>query len=306
MPNNKKGPFPTFVGMNFRGSYVLLDDPRVHLPTEWMMARLPGTVNNRATEVGRGTQIETWALDQSVARGYAVATFYDGEIDPDKNDFTDGVHPFFYKKGQTKPGPHEWGTIAAWAWGISRAVDYLVTDPNIDKTRIAAIGHSRLGKTALLAAVLDERIAMAIPDKAGCGGSAPSRTKNPKAETVKAINRSFPHWFNDTFKAFNDQPDKLPFDQNCLVAMMAPRPVLFSNATEDQWADPPGQFEVLKAAEPVYKLLGAGGLDAKEFPPENKLIDSKLGYYVRPGKHLFTREDWAVYLDFADKHFGRK
>ena len=105
------------------------------------------------------------------------------------------------------------------------------------------VGHSRLGKTALLAGAFDERIALVIPHQAGCGGSAPSRGK--VGESVKQINNGFPHWFNGAFKEFNDQPDRLPFDQNCLVALVAPRPVLFSNAVEDTWANPEGQFEVL-------------------------------------------------------------
>ena len=216
----------------------------------------------------------------------------------------EGIQPHLRKK-DAKPGPHDWGTIAAWAWGIHRAVDYLHDHKDLDRNRIAVVGHSRLGKTALLAAAFDERIALAIPHQAGCGGTAPSRGHNPKAESVKRINTSFPHWFDGTFKEFNDQPDKLPFDQNCLVALVAPRPVLFSNAVEDNWANPSGQFEVLQAADPVYRLLGAGGLEAKRMPEPGKLIDSKLGYYIRPGKHSMTKGDWKVFLDFADKHFGK-
>jgi hypothetical protein len=213
------------------------------------------------------------------------------------------VHPHFFKPGQTKPAEHDWGTIAAWAWGIHRAVDYLVTDKDLDKTKIAVVGHSRLGKTALLAAAFDERIALAIPLQAGCGGTAPSRGKI--GESVERINTAFPHWFNDTFPKFNQQVEKLPFDQNCLVALCAPRPVLFANAEEDSWANPAGQFEVLKAAEPVYRLLDTGGLDADAMPPLEKLVDSTLGYYLRPGKHSMTQGDWKVFLDYADKHFGR-
>jgi hypothetical protein len=167
------------------------------------------------------------------------------------------------------------------------------------------VGHSRLGKTAILAAAFDKRIALAIPHQAGCGGTAPSRQNDPKAESVARINTSFPHWFCDNFKKFNDDPSKLPFDQNCLAALVAPRPLLFTNAVEDLWANPKGQFDALKAAEPVYKLLGAGGLDADEMPKPGRLIDSTLGYYIRPGIHSMTKEDWRVFLDFADKHFGR-
>src|SRR5206468_4123017 len=186
-------------------------------------------------------------------------------------------------------------TIALWAWGIHRAVDYLVQNPDLDKHRIAVVGHSRLGKTALVAAAFDERIALAIPLQAGCGGSAPSRGK--VGESVKQINDRFPHWFNAAFKTFNDRPERLPFDQNGLVALVAPRAVLFSNATEDTWANPEGQFAVLKAAAPVYRLLGAGGLETDHMPETGKLSAGTLGYAIRPGKHSMTREDWAFFLD---------
>jgi hypothetical protein len=178
-----------------------------------------------------------------------------------------------------------------------------VTDPDIDARRIAVVGHSRNGKAALVAAALDERIALAIPLQAGCGGTAPSRGKI--GESVKQINDRFPHWFNAQFKKFNDQPERLPLDQHCLVALCAPRPVLLPNAVEDEWANPSGQFEVLQAADPVYRLLGAGGLEAREMPPTGVLVDSTLGYYIRPGKHSMTQGDWKVFLDYADKQLRR-
>lgn len=305
VPNERKAPAPVFVGMNFTGNHTLLKDPAIRLPTVWMYANRPGVEKNRATEAGRGTQFDTWAFDQAIARGYAVATFYSGDIDPDRADVREGIQPFVAKLGGTRPGPHDWGTIAAWAWGIHRAVDYLVTDKDVDSQRIAVVGHSRLGKTALLAAAFDERIALAIPHQAGCGGTAPSRTSDPKAESVKRINTSFPHWFNGAFKEFNEQVARLPFDQHCLAALVAPRPLLYSNAVEDQWANPAGQFRMLQGADPVYRLLGAGGLEAKQMPEPGKLIDSKLGYFIRDGKHSMTRADWKVFLAFADKHLGK-
>ncbi len=297
VPNNRKGPAPVFVGMSFCGNHAIVDDPAMRLPTAWMYPG-PGVKDNKATDAGRGKQVDVWALEQSIDRGYAVATFYGGDVDPDRNTVREGIQAHIQKK----TGPHEWGTIAAWSWGIHRVVDYLVTNPDLDAKRIAVVGHSRLGKTALLAAAFDERIALALPHQAGCGGTGPSRSQNPKAESVKRINTSFPHWFAGAFKEFNDQVDKLPFDQNCLVALVAPRPVLFSNAVEDEWANPSGQFEVLKAATPVYKLLGAEGLTADTMPEPNKLIESRLGYYIRPGKHSMTKDDWKVFLDFADKN----
>jgi len=303
VPNRRQGPAPVFVGENFCGNHTLVDDSKVALPRAWMPQHCPGCEEHRATDAGRGTQIDVWNLEASIDRGYAVATFYCGDVDPDRPDFSDGVHPFFDSDGTKEPGPHTWGTIAAWAWGIHRAVDYLVTDEDLDARRIAVVGHSRLGKTALLAAAMDERIALAIPHQAGCGGTAPSRGK--VGESVERINTAFPHWFADEFTRFNEQVDKLPFDQHSLVALVAPRPVLFSNAVEDQWANPDGQFEVLKAAEGVYRLLGADGLAADKPPEPGRLIDSTLGYFIRLGKHSMTQGDWQVFLDFADKHWGK-
>jgi hypothetical protein len=272
VPNNRKGPAPVFLGLSFVDNAAVIKEDGV------------------------------WGVEQTIDRGYALATFHHNNISPDAKESKDALFLKFGNKGGER-GPHDWATIAAWAWGLHRGVDYLLTDKDIDGKRIAVVGHSRLGKTALLAAAFDERIALSIPHQAGCGGTAPSRGK--VGESVKQINTNFPHWFNGAFKEFNDQPDRLPFDQHCLVALVAPRPVLFSNAKEDQWANPDGQFQVLVAADPVYRLLGAGGLDAKTVPELGKLVDSKLGYYIRAGKHSMTKDDWKVFLDFADKHLGK-
>ncbi len=290
VPNARKGQAPVFVGMNFQGNHALVDDPKVRLPGAWMYS------GKKATDADRGKAKDVWAIDQTIARGYAVATFYSGDVDPDRKDIRGGLRPYIDPEEKA-------GTIAFWAWGIHRVVDHLVTRPELDPKRIAVVGHSRLGKTALVAAAFDERIALAIPHQAGCGGTAPSRGK--VGESVARINTSFPHWFNATFKKFNDRPEHLPFDQNCLAALVAPRPLLFTNAVEDTWANPDGQFEVLKAAEPVWKLLGAGGLESPEKPAVGKLSAGTLGYFIRPGKHSMTREDWKVFLDYADKHLGK-
>ncbi|RPI90081.1 MAG: acetylxylan esterase [Planctomycetaceae bacterium] len=298
IPNRRSGRVAAFVGLNFCGNHAVLDHPQIPLPTVWLPGNCPGCKDNRATDEGRGKQQDVWAIEQSIDRGYAVATCYTGDIDPDQPDFSDGVHPHFLAPGETAPGPNDWGTIAAWAWGLQRAVDYLVSAPEIDTKRIAAVGHSRLGKTALLAGATDERIALVIPHQAGCGGTAPSRHK--VGESVKQINDRFPHWFCDEFTKFNDDVDRLPFDQHCLVAVCAPRPVLFTNAVEDSWADPEGQFRVLEAAAPVYKLLGVDGLGTSEYPAPGKLVNSRLGYFIREGTHSMTSGDWKVFLDFAD------
>ena len=298
-PNQRPaGKAPVFVGLNFCGNHAVLNHPQIPLPAVWMPGHCPGCKENRATDEGRGKEQDVWAIDQSIARGYAVATVYAGDIDPDQPDFTDGLHPYFLAAGQTQPGPHEWGTIAAWAWVVQRAVDYLVTAPELDAKRIAVVGHSRLGKTALLAGAFDERISLVIPHQAGCGGTAPSRHK--VGENVKQINDRFPHWFCDEFTKFNDNVERLPFDQHSLVAICAPRPVLFTNAVEDSWADPEGQYNVLAAASPVYRLLGVEGLADGEYPPPGQLVKSRLGYWLREGKHSMNRDDWKIFLDFAD------
>jgi hypothetical protein len=303
VPNERKGPVPVFLGTNFYGNHTVVGDPKVAPPTAWMPERAPGVKDHKATDAGRGAQLDVWAVDEVIGRGYALATFYCGDVAPDDKEAYRGVFLHYLKPGQTKPGPHDWGAVAAWAWGLSRAVDYLVTDKDVDGGRIAVVGHSRLGKAAIVAGAFDDRIALVIPHQAGCGGTAPSRGK--VGESVQRINTSFPHWFDAEFKNFNEQPERLPFDQNGLLALVAPRPILFTNATGDTWANPEGQFQVLQAAEPVYRLLGAGGLDARSMPEVNTLVDSTLGYHIRPGKHSMGREDWAVFLKYADKHLGR-
>lgn len=299
-PNGRTSPAPVILGLNFCGNHVFLNDPTIALPKGWIPKSCPGCTNNVATEAGRGQQPDIFGFEECIARGYALATFYHGDIEPDRPEAAEGIRAVM---AGASGGNFDWGTIAAWAWGMQRAVDYLHVDGAFDTNRIAVFGHSRNGKTALLAGAFDERIDLVFSHQAGCGGSAPSRGKI--GESVKQINDRFPHWFNGEFKKFNDQTERLPFDQHQLIALVAPRPVLLSNATEDQWANPAGQFEMLKAADPVYRLLKAGGLDAKEMPPTGKLIDSKLGYFIRSGKHSTTAEDWKAFLDFADRHLGK-
>lgn len=324
IPNHVKKP-PVFVGMNFCGNHTMLDDLRIHLPEVWCRNTCPGVVNDRATDKGRGGQTDVWNIDLIIERGYALACFYCGDVDPDNPDLTDGIGPAFYKPGQSGPASDDAGTIMLWAWGFHRVVDLVEQygKDQLDAKRIAVVGHSRNGKTALLAGAFDERIALVIPLQAGCGGSAPSRNSDTRAEQVRQINTSFPHWFNGNFKQFYDAPEipenasaakrreltnrfsektnRLPFDQHCLVALCAPRPVLFPNAEEDLWANPSGQLEMLKAATPVYKLLGVEGIAPDAKPEMNKLTDSRLGYFMRPGKHAMARVDWEAFVAYCDK-----
>jgi hypothetical protein len=241
-----------------------------------------------------------WPAEQIVARGYAAAAFLVADVDEDKDDnFKGGVHGIFDPKDKAR-GPDAWGTIAAWAWGGSRVMDYFETDGDIDAKRVAMIGHSRGGKTALWCGASDERFAMAVSNDSGCTGAAIAKGK--KGERIEKINASFPHWFCSNYKNYNGKDDELPFDQHMLVALMAPRPVCVASATLDTWAHPEHEFLACVEASPAWELFGKKGVVATKFPePESPIEEGMIGYHLRTGKHDLNEYDWKCYLDFADK-----
>ncbi len=306
LPAGARTPVPIFVGLNFGGNHSTTNENGVLLPTSWMRDRNNGAVvDHRATEAGRGKNSSRWPYVEAIARGYGVATLYCGDIDPDFDDgFQNGVHPLHYAQGQTKPRPDEWGTIAAWAWGLSRALDYFESDAEIDHKRVAVLGHSRLGKTALWAGACDERFAMVISNNSGCGGAALSRRQF--GETVRMINQAMPHWFCANFHQYNDNEKALPVDQHMLAALVAPRPLYVASAEEDLWADPRGEFLSLKFASPVYELLGKRAFGDVEMPSVDQPLLRDVAYHVRSGKHDITLYDWQRYMDFADRHFQHR
>lgn len=291
---------PAFLGLNFRGNHTIHPDPRITLSTSWMRPDKEGRVlENRSMEKSRGASASRWPVEKIIDRGYALATIYYGDIDPDFDDgFDNGVHAVF-----GKPAENEWGSIGAWAWGLSRALDYLETDPLVAGNKVAVFGHSRLGKTSLWAGAQDPRFAFVISNNSGCGGAALSR--RAFGETVKRINTSFPHWFNDRFPTYNDELASLPVDQHQLIALMAPRPVYVASAVEDRWADPRGEFLSARIGGEAWSVFGKTGIENEEMPGIDEPVGDHVGYHVRTGKHDVTDFDWEQYLDFFDRHLGR-
>ncbi len=291
---------PAFLGLNFRGNHTLEKDPRIPLETGYVLGANRTGDNTTLAAKNRGIAAGRWPVTTITDRGYALATLCCGNIDPDFDDgFRNGVHAMFPTAGK-----RGWGTIATWAWGLSRILDVLDQVREVDAGRVAVIGHSRLGKTALWAGAIDQRFAMVISNNSGCGGAALS--KRAFGETVGLINRACPHWFNARFKNYNDNEAALGFDQHQLIALIAPRPVYVASASEDLWADPRGEFLSLLHAEQAYMLYHDRPLGVAGHPKPGRRVGTLMGYHLRKGKHDITAQDWAHYLDFADRWLKQK
>lgn len=282
--------FRTFLTLNFLGNHTLHPSPEISLPESWQPNRDETVVKNRATEKGRGCRAERWPIEKCIGSGIAFASICYNDIEPDSpNQFDRSVRSLF-----DPPGDDGWGAIGAWAWGLSRAMDYLETDPQIDSKRVAVMGHSRLGKTALWAAARDERFALGISNNSGCGGAALSR--RAFGETVYRINHNFPHWFCKNFRQYNNNEAALPVDQHQLIALIAPRRVYIASAQDDHWADPRGEFLAAFHASPVWKLHGLPGIDTPDMPPLHQPVGGHVRYHIRSGEHNVTDYDWQQYI----------
>jgi hypothetical protein len=304
LPAGVKKPSPVFLGLGFVGNQSVSADPSLSLPDEW--TRDPATnalVKRRADEKTRGSAAAAWQLEKILAHGYGLATIYCGDIEPDfPGAIQYGIRPLFFRPGQTQPAPDDWGAIAAWAWGLSRAMDYLESDPEVDARRVAVIGHSRMGKTALWAGAQDARFSIVIANESGEGGAA--ITRRNFGERTADLNAQFPHWFCGNFKKYDNREDTLPVDAHMLLALIAPRPLYVASAAGDLWADPHGEFLAVVNASPVYELLGRPGIGTDQMPAVHQPIMHTVAYHIRDGEHGITAYDWEQYLKFADMQWG--
>ena len=283
IPNQRKGPAPVFLGVNFFGNHTIDTDPGIFLPDS-LRYRKDYTVDPR------GSQQQRWPLKTILARGYAVATFCCEDVVPDADGYS-GIRSLF-------PG-YTWGALAAWGWGLSRALDYLETDADVDAARVAVFGHSRMGKAAVWAGARDTRFALVVSNASGCGGAALSRRRF--GETLRRINTHFPYWFCENFHKYGDNEDLLPFDQHELLALIAPRPLYVESGSEDRWSDPRGEFLGLVCAAPAWQLYGYEGFTPSDWPAvEQPVTKGRTGYHIRSGRHEILLYDWLQYLSFAD------
>jgi len=245
-----------------------------------------------------------WPVEKIVARGYAAVAFYVGDVDPDAFDgFTNGVHGVFQPDPKARM-PDAWGSLAAWAWGASRVMDWIEQEKKLDAAHVAIVGHSRAGKTALWCGATDPRFALTISNESGCGGAKLNRMELPRSESIARITKTFPHWFGSTFARYGEDLAALPVDQHLLIALIAPRLAYVASASEDAWAGQPGEFQSCVLASPAWTLYGKKGLVGNTFPPvDTPLQDGNIGYHLRTGKHDLTVYDWERYMDFADRHW---
>ena len=295
IPARARKPVPMILTLNFSGNQSVISDPAIKLPTIWDRKT---HVRQEATEESRGRDGE-FDVEKVLARGYGFATICYQNMEPDfQGGYVYGIRPLFFKAGQSQPAPDDWGAIGAWSYGWSRAMDYLEKDKDVDARRVAIMGHSRLGKTALWAGAMDTRFAMVISSCSGEGGAALAR--RDYGETVANLIDAFPYWFSTNFQKYAGHVDHLPVDTHELIALISPRPVYITGAEDDRWADPKGEFLACVAAGPVYRLLGAQDLGTNEMPPLNQPIMHTVAFHIRTGKHAVTAFDWDQFLTFAD------
>jgi len=299
VPAKAKKPVPLLLNISFTPNPQSMGDPTAKPGSVWN-AKLKQRVPMAANRPSFFGALPAMTL---LKAGFGVAAFNYADVDPDAlGAVAYGVRALYLKPGQTEPAPDAWGAISAWAWGASRALDYLETDPSVDAHRVALYGVSRLGKTVLWTAAHDQRFALVIDSCSGEGGA--SLNRRDYGETVKLITlpSRYGYQFAGNFATYADRVDQLPMDSDMLLDLIAPRPVLLQTGDQDLWSDPKGTFVAAVAAGPVYKLLGADGLDTTVWPPAGTAILHTLGYEMHHGGHGTMPSDWPVYMKFLEMH----
>jgi hypothetical protein len=297
LPANATKPVPVLLALNFSANASIFDDPGVKAGEVWNREK-------KRVPAQRGGGLGRMKIDGLLEAGIGVAGIYYGDIDPDfAGGLLHGVRAGFLKSGQTEPAADEWGTISAWAWGLSRVLDYLETDKGVDAKRVAIYGVSRLGKTVMWAGARDTRFAMVIASCSGEGGAALSRRNYGETIGHLTAPTRYPYQFAPNYGRFAKDVDGFPVDAHMLVALIAPRPVLLQTGDGDHWSDPRGEFLAAVAAEPVYKLLGKQGLGTDRQPVAGVPILHDIGYHMHAGGHGTIPTDWAVFQKFLSMHF---
>jgi hypothetical protein len=298
LPAKAPRPAPLLLNISFSANSTTVDDPGVKPGEVW-------NKDHKKVPVGQGRTFGKVDVPPLLKAGFGFATVYYGDIEPDfEGGLPYGVRALYLKPGQTQPAPDEWGAIAAWGWGLSRALDYLEKDPKIDAKRVALYGASRLGKTVLWTGARDTRFAAVIACCSGEGGAALSRRNY--GETIAHLTASgrFPYQFCANYSTFAKRVDQFPVDANLLVSLIAPRPLLLQTGDTDYWSDPKGEFLAAEAAGPVYTLLGKQGLETNQWPPAGTLVQHTLAYYMHSGGHGTLPADWKVFREFLETQLG--
>jgi hypothetical protein len=301
LPVGAKGPVPMFLSISFSPMQMDVDDPGVKPESAWMEKS-----NLRVMPTAGRGGFGRIPVEKFVDAGFGVATFYYGDVDPDYlTGFSNGIRAKYMKAGQAGEDDRAgdaWGSIAAWAWGMSRVEDYFETDKDVDAKRVAIHGVSRLGKTVMWAGANDTRFAAVIASCSGEGGAALSRRDSGETIAHLMAPTRYPYQFAANYAKWGGFPDTAPMDANLLVALIAPRPLLLQTGSTDNWSDPKGEFLAAVAAGPVYKLLGKQDLGTDVWPVAKVPIFSNgLNYYMHEGGHGMVAGDWDVYLEFLKK-----
>lgn len=287
LPANANKRVPVLLNIAFTANSNMVEDPGVKQGEVWSREK-------KRVPASTGRRFGSLKVLPFLEAGIGVATFYYGDVEP---DFAGGEA--FGVRGIFKGS---WGAIGAWAWGMSRALDYLETDAGVDAKRVAITGVSRLGKTVMWAGAADPRFAAVIASCSGEGGAALSRRNYGETIAHLVEPTRYPYQFTANYAKYGSRVSEFPVDANLLVALIAPRPLLLQTGNTDKWSDPMGEFLAAVAAGPVYRLLGKQDLGADTLPPPGTAILNTLGYIMHDGGHGTVPSDWDVYLQFLKKH----